>query len=295
MRCLAFRSGAHARLLSRNQKPLSSTFPELLEALEQQPCHDFIVDGEIVAFAPGRQVTSFSQIQQRLGIHDASRARSLQRRYPVHLFLFDILHLHGHDTTALPLVERKQLLKQAIRFAGPIHFSEHLEERGERFLAEACKQGWEGLVAKRAASRYTHARSRDWLKFKCVHEQEFVIGGYTDPQQSRIGFGSLLVGYHDETGRLLYAGRVGTGYTDQMLRDLHARLSKLKQKNSPFADDVPSRYARTAHWVKPRLVAQVGFTEWTKDGRLRHPRFHHLRTDKAARDVIRESPVRRKR
>lgn len=288
VRCLVFRKGDSVRLMSRNQKNLNRAFPELVEALQRQRSGDFILDGEIVAFAPGTTVTSFSQIQQRLGITEIARARTLQKKVPVYLFLFDILYFNGHDLTAMPLLHRKNVLAKAVEFGGLIHLNEHLETHGEKFLKRACKQGWEGLVAKRADSRYMHGRSTDWLKFKCVNEQEFVIGGYTDPKDSRIGFGSLLVGYYDERGGLRYAGGVGTGFTDQLLRDLHTRLVKIHRRTSPFAENVSPRHLKGAKWVDPKLVAQVGFTEWTRDGRLRHPRFLGLRFDKPARSVVRE-------
>ncbi|MGH3491218.1 MAG: non-homologous end-joining DNA ligase, partial [Actinopolymorphaceae bacterium] len=149
----------------------------------------------------------------------------------------------------------------------------------------ACHRGWEGLIAKRADASYqVGRRSRDWLKFKCVRDQEFVIGGFTDPEGSRQGFGALLVG-HYERRQLRYAGKVGTGYNALMLRDLRAKMDAIAQASSPFADPVRER---SAHWVRPELVAQIGFTEWTTDGKLRHPRFVGLRTDKDASEVVRE-------
>lgn len=299
VRCLVFRQGKSARLMSRNQKIMNNAFPELQEAIEQQPREDFIVDGEIVTFSPGAggsggPVTSFARLQNRIHISDPRRARALARQVPVYLYLFDILHVEGHDVTRLPLLARKKLLQQVIQFRGLIRYSEHIESRGEKFLAEACKQGWEGLIAKRADSPYVHSRSRDWLKFKCVNEQEFVIIGYTDPGAAgRVGFGALLLGYYDDHKRLHYAGKVGTGFTDQLLRDVSARLSKMVVARSPLSNGPLPKLpgVKGAHWVSPRLVAQIGFTEWTRDGRLRHPRFLGLRTDKSPKAVVREEPV----
>ena len=288
VRCLVFRKGQDVRLMSRNQKNLNRAFPELVEAMLKQKFNDVIIDGEIVAFAPGSTVSSFSQIQQRIGINETGRAQTTRKKVPAYLFLFDILHLDGFDLTHLPLLDRKAILAKAIQFGRLIHLSEHLKEHGEKFLKHACEQGWEGLIAKRMDSRYVHGRSSDWLKFKCVNEQEFVIGGFTDPQQSRLGFGSLLVGYYDERGDLRYAGGVGTGFTDQLLRDMHARLLKISRKTSPFSEKIAPRHMKAAHWVEPRLVAQVGFAEWTRDGRLRQPRFLGLRLDKPARSVVKE-------
>jgi len=178
------------------------------------------------------------------------------------------------------------VLLGAVDFGGPLRFCAHRNSDGEAYLQEACERGWEGLIAKRADARYRPGhRTPDWLKFKCVREQELVIGGYTDPAGSRLGFGALLVGYHDPDGRLRYAGKVGTGFDEQLLRSLRTRFDELDEAASPFADRVRER---GAHWLRPELVAQVGFTEWTRDGRLRHPRFMGLRDDKAAADVVRE-------
>ena len=229
------------------------------------------MDGEVVAFDGPR--TSFARLQQRG-----------EREVPVFLYLFDLLHLAGYDTTALPLRARKRLLRGALPFAGPLRLTPHRNREGETLFREACRRGWEGLIAKRADAPYVHGRSRDWLKFKCSAEQELVIGGYTAPRGARTELGALLLG-HYEDGRLRYAGKVGTGFTQATLRDLAERLAPLRRDDSPFADPVREREVT---WVEPRLVAQVGFTEWTRDGRLRHPRFLGLRDDKAAEEVVRE-------
>jgi DNA ligase D-like protein (predicted ligase) len=284
MRCLAFGDGDDLRLLSRTRHALNATFPEVAEALLAQEPKQFVVDGEIVAFE--RNQTSFARLQRRLGIQDPERAR--RTGVAVFYYLFDILHLEGHKVSVLPVRERKAILRNAFSFEDPLRFTAHRDTDGERFYAQACHDGWEGLIAKRAAAPYQHKRSRDWLKFKCVAGQEFVIGGYTDPGGKRIGFGALLVGYYDDGGRLRYAGKVGTGYNDLVLRDLGARLAKLEQPEPPFSDgdDLPAR----AHWVAPELVAQVGFTELTRDLRLRHPRYLGLREDKKPHDVVLERP-----
>jgi DNA ligase D-like protein (predicted ligase) len=272
IRCIAIKSDVDVRLLSRNDLSLNARFPEIVAALEADPATQLVLDGEIVAFAGGR--TSFERLQQRA-----------ERRVSVFLYVFDMLHLAGHDTTALPLDARRRLLRRAIAFRGPLRLTPSRKRDGERFYTEACNHGWEGLIAKRADAPYTHGRSRDWLKFKCVAEQELVIGGYTAPRGSRSDFGALLLGYFDD-GRLRYAGKVGTGFSLATLRDLAARLEPLRRETTPFADAI--REPRTT-WVEPRLVAQIGFTEWTRDGRLRHPRFLGLRDDKAAEEVVRES------
>jgi bifunctional non-homologous end joining protein LigD len=280
-RALIFRDGNRVRLLTRNQKALNDTYPELAEAMEQQAPTDFVADGEIVAFDGG--VTSFSRLQARMQIKDAEQAR--QSPVSVIYYLFDLMHFDGHDLSALPLRDRKALLKRVCSFSDPLRFTPHRDTNGEAYLKEACKKGWEGLIAKRADAPYRHARSRDWLKFKCVQGQELVIGGFTQPKGERVGFGALLVGYN-ENGALRYAGKVGTGFDDDFLRDFRQRLDGIAQKTSPFADEID---ATDATFVRPELVGEIGFTEWTNSGKLRHPRFLGLRDDKPAADVTRET------
>jgi ATP-dependent DNA ligase len=178
-------------------------------------------------------------------------------------------------------------LARAIRPHAALQLSEAWRGDSERRFAAACRSGWEGLIAKRADAPYVRGRSKDWLKLKCAWGQELVIGGYTDPAGSRTDFGALLVGYYED-GRLLYAGKVGTGYSAETLRDLGGRLRTLEVPTSPFVAVRPT--PRGTHWTRPELVAQVGFAEWTSDGRLRQPRFLGLRDDKAPADVARERP-----
>lgn len=284
VRCLAFRNDRRIRLLSRNRKTQNAYYPELVEAFGAQPARDFVVDGEVVAFREG--VTSFSRLQQRMKIVEPGEA--LRASVPVYFYAFDIVHLAGRDTMRLGVLERKALLRKALEYEDPLRFSTHRHTEGEKFLAEACRKGWEGLIAKRADSAYVERRSRDWLKLKCVARQEFVIGGWTDPQGARVGLGALLVGVYED-GELRYAGKVGTGYDEATLRDLSRRLEAIERKTCPFADQdgIPRK---GVHWARPTLVADVGFTEWTPDGRLRHPRFQGLRHDKEPRDVVRERP-----
>ena len=278
VRGLAFRRGTGVRLLSRNRLEMGR-YAEIVEALGDQPAQDFVVDGEVVAFH-GRR-TSFSRLQRRgLGV-----------RTPVYFYVFDLLHLDGRDLTRLPLRRRKALLRRALSFGGPIRFLPHRAEHGERYHREACEKGWEGIIAKRADAPYTSGRSGDWLKLKCVADQELVIGGFTDPRGSRAGFGALLVGHFDDGG-LAYAGKVGTGYNELLLRDLRAELDGLSRADAPFTRNLENLPTKDVHWVEPKLVAQVGFAEWTRDGRLRHPRFQGLRRDKDPREVVRERPSR---
>jgi len=201
--------------------------------------------------------------------------------------VFDVIYADGEDVGARPWRERKALLRGLLQFAAPIRLTQHRNRDGERLYRDACQKGWEGLIAKRADAPYVHGRSKDWLKFKCGFEQELVVGGYTAPRGSRTDLGALLVGHYDD-GKLRYAGKVGTGFTQATLRDLAGKLGKLEREDSPFADRIKER---DVTWVKPRLVAQIGFSEWTRDGRLRHPRFLGLRDDKPAKEVVREWPT----
>jgi bifunctional non-homologous end joining protein LigD len=180
-------------------------------------------------------------------------------------------------------------LRELLSFRDPLRFTGHRDTDGEAYWREACGKGWEGIIAKRADSPYRPGRTRDWLKFKCVNAQEFVIGGYTDPRRSRTGFGALLLGYCDSDGKLRYAGRVGTGFDRHTLTSLHAALATDERPEPPF-EPVRGLPRSGVHWVEPRLVAQVGFTEWTAGGRLRHPKFQGLRRDKDPADVTREMP-----
>jgi bifunctional non-homologous end joining protein LigD len=283
VRCLARRDrNGSVRLLSRNDQDMSRTYPEIAVAVSNQSEHDLIIDGEVVAFE-GRR-TSFARLQGRLGISDPDAA--LATGIPVFYYVFDVVYLAGHDVRRLPLLTRKKLLRKAVKFADPLRFTTHRVGAGEEAFRAACARGDEGVIAKRSASAYVGGRSRDWLKFKCVRDQEFVIGGWTEPKGSRIGFGALLIGYFDD-GVLVYAGKVGTGFDTAMLRTLSARLRELEVPTSPFGRNQVRE--RDVHWARPELVAQIGFTEWTRDGMLRHPRFLGLRADKNARDVVRET------
>jgi DNA ligase D-like protein (predicted ligase) len=275
IRCLAVRDGgSEVKLSSRNDLSLNARFGEVAQALAEQTATRFAIDGEVVAFSGN--VTSFEKLARR----------GHEKGVKVFLYAFDILWLDGDDLTSLPLLERKRILRRTFDWHGALRFTPHRRGDGAELLREACRKKWEGLIAKRVDSTYSASRSRDWLKLKCSAEQELVIGGYTAPKGSRTDFGALLVG-HFEGERLRYAGKVGTGFDRDTLRDVHERMAKLERKTTPFADEVKEK---DVTWVKPELVAQIGFTEWTRDGRLRHPRFLGLRDDKAAREVVRERP-----
>jgi bifunctional non-homologous end joining protein LigD len=285
VRCLAFRTPRGVRLLSRTDHSLNNSYPELVEALERELCPEFVVDGEIVAFKGG--IPSFSRLQGRLGVSDPQRAR--RTGIAVYYYLFDVVHLEGHDTTRLQVRPRKKLLRGALDFHGHVRFLPHRNRDGEVLFKDACRRGLEGLIAKRAESRYSSTRSTDWLKLKCSHEQELVIGGFTAPQGKRTDFGALLVGYYEE-GELRYAGKVGTGFDQRTLSDLGEQMRKLERPDPPFADVHP--IPKRTHWIEPQLVGQFAFSEWTRDGRLRHPRYLGLRNDKPPGEVVRERPRR---
>jgi bifunctional non-homologous end joining protein LigD len=281
-RCITYRGGASVRLMTRNRQDVSATYPEIAAALAGQAATDFVIDGEVVA--PQRGATSFARLQQRLGVRAPSA--ELIKAVPVVYFIFDVMRADGHDVRELPVPERKEVLKGLLTYGGPLRYTVHRTRTAAAYWAEAQRSGWEGLIAKRAASRYTAGRSRDWLKFKAENSQEFVIGGFTEPQGSREGFGALLIGYYDEDGTLAYAGKVGTGFDQAVLASLHGTLSRLEQPRPPFGRGALPRSG--VHWVRPELVGQVGFSEWTTAGQLRHPRFLGLRRDKDPAAVSRE-------
>ena len=267
IRAVAYRDGDRVRILSRTGQDLTAGFPGVVDALRGLPDRDSVLDGELVVF-DANGVSRF-QLLQRRGIDPRTRTVYV---------VFDCLRSEGRDLLRRPLEERRKRLLELIgRRAGPLMLSRRLPRNGEKALATARAKGWEGIIAKLASSPYEPGvRSRDWLKVKVRGESEFVIGGYTPPQGSRAEFGALLVGLYDHA-RLRYTGKVGTGYTHETLRDLGSKLKRLHTDESPF--DPPPRIAG-AIWVKPRLVAQLAYAEWTADGKLRQPAFLGLRTDK---------------
>lgn len=271
------------RLMSRNEKELNDSYPEIEEALTERAPAGCVLDGEIVAFNE-QDVSDFQKLQPRM--HVSSREEALESDVRVYYYLFDCLYVDGHDITGCTLRERKKLLRAALDWDDPLRFTQHRNEDGIEYYQEACEKGWEGLIAKDARSSYVHSRSTKWLKFKCVMQQEFVIGGFTEPQGERVGFGALLLGFYRE-GDFVYAGQVGTGFDDETLKDLRQRLESMERKTSPYDQGEPERDG--VHFVTPKLVCQVAFTEWTDDDRLRHPRYKGLRRDKDPEDVHKET------
>jgi bifunctional non-homologous end joining protein LigD len=259
IRMLAFKRGSNVRLLSRNKLELTSHYPTVAKALAEVPVANAIFDGE-ATWAWGKQ-------------GDAD------------YHVFDVLWLNGRNVTCKPLDERRALL-DAIPFTLPI--AKVKEIKGDAPWERACREGWEGVIAKRRDAPYEHRRSKAWLKMKCEATQELVVGGFTEPQRSRVGLGALLVGYFEDKD-FVFAGKVGTGFTDALLRDLRGRFDRLELSASPFTKGT-GLPKKGAHWVKPEVVVQVAFTEWTVHGKLRHPRLLGLRIDKKARDVTRERP-----
>jgi DNA ligase D-like protein (predicted ligase) len=268
IRCLAVKDGGCTRLYSRNELSLNDRYAPIAAALDADPADGFVIDGEAVSFVDGR---------------DRFGAEGGERFY----YVFDVLFAGGCDVRDLPLEERRAVLEGLLAWSDPLRTTEQVTGDGAALLAGACRDGWEGLIAKRAGTPYRSARSRDWLKLKCTRAQELVIGGFTAPRGSRTDLGALLVG-HFAGDRLRYAGKVGTGFTHATLRELAGRLAPLIRETSPF--DFEKGIPRAATWVEPELVAQIAFMEWTGDGRLRHPSFLGLREDKPAREVIREEP-----
>jgi bifunctional non-homologous end joining protein LigD len=271
--------GPDVRLTTRRGKDWTASFPTLCRAALRIPVREALLDGEVVVF-DDKGVSSFQALQNALG-----RGREKEIVYCI----FDLLYLDGRDLRALPLIERKEILADVLRKAPEvIRFTDHVEGKGRVFFERACELALEGVVSKRRDAPYRSGRSPDWLKTKCLDRQEFVVGGFTDPEGSRSGFGALVLGVHDPSGRLRYVGRVGTGFTDQTLGDLAARLKNLETDKTPFEKPPVGQAARGVHWVQPKLVAEVAFSGWTDERVLRHSRFEGLREDKPAAEVILE-------
>ena len=257
IRVLAYKNGKKVELWSRNRLPLTANYPAAVEAIAKLPAETVILDGE-AAWAWGR-----------LGKAD--------------YHVFDVLFLDGQDLRALPLSDRRAHLRR-LKLKHPLAMVPELD--GHAPWEHACHEGWEGVVAKRLDSPYESRRSPHWLKMKCEATQELVIGGFTDPQGARVGLGALLVGYYEKND-FVFAGKVGTGFDTKLLTSLRARLDTMAVEKPPFTKGAGLPKLRT-HWVKPQIVVQVAFIEWTPDNKLRHPRLLGLRPDKAAREVIRE-------
>lgn len=276
-RILAFKHGKQVRLMSRNDIDWTSKFQIIMKAVERIPVTKLILDGEIVLFDEQNR-SSFQLLQNALDSDDNP---------PFIYYVFDLLYYDKWDVRSLPLLERKTLLETVLTPQIPhLHFSDYILGHGEDIFAYSCDLGLEGIVSKLATSSYVTKRSKSWLKIKCLKRQEFVIGGFSPPKNSRSCFGSLFLGLYDKKGNFIYSGNVGTGFSEASLREIHEELKKRIITKNPFNSKPPG--ITTATWVKPELVSEVEFTAWTKEGRLRHPSFKGLRFDKKARDIIKE-------
>jgi bifunctional non-homologous end joining protein LigD len=282
-----YRIGARVRkgrvsLFTRNGNDWTAAFPEVADVVDKLSLDDGLIDGEVAVVLPDGR-TSFQALQN---------TGAAANRGTLVYFVFDLLRLNGQSLGSLPLEERKAMLKKLVggRSTGRIRFSEHIEGNGEAFFAEACRAGLEGIVSKRRDHPYRAGRHGGWVKTKCVQRQEFVIGGFTDPEGMRAGIGALLIGYY-EGDRLVFCGKVGTGFTHKLALELRARLERIEQKTCPFTPPPAGWLGRHAHWVKPELVCEVVFTEWTTDGKIRHPSFQGLRADKDPKQITREKPT----
>ncbi len=278
-RILAEMDGRKLRLLSRRFNDWTAQFPTVVDAVAALPVKSVLLDGEVCVVMPDGR-TNFQALQNAFGRRDAN----------IVYFVFDVLAIDGEDLTKLPLEARKQRLAKLVgKKQGVIRYSDHVVGNGAAFFELACKKGLEGIVSKKRDAPYAPGRGKSWLKTKCTLRQEFVIGGYTDPEGARTHIGALLVGYYED-GKLVYGGKVGTGFTMKDLVEIKRALSPLETAKSPFTPE-PSRAwtGPNRHWVSPMLVAEVVFSEWTNDGRLRHPSFQGLRADKPAAEIVREA------
>jgi bifunctional non-homologous end joining protein LigD len=276
--------GGKVRFISRNGRDWTAKFPSLAKAVAGLPLKTAIFDGEVVVMQPDG-TTSFQALQNSFQIPGSA---------PFQFYCFDLLYLNGFDLRENPIEDRKSLLAQIIPSGsdGLLHFSDHVVGNGPKCFAEASRLRLEGIVSKRLGRPYSPGRGLDWLKIKCSLREEFVIGGFTVPSGARSHFGALAIGYYDDEDELKYAGRVGTGFDERTLGTLHAKLVKLAQPKSPFSDlSGTTGQARGVTWVKPSLVAQIVFSNWTNERQLRHPSFQGLREDKAAKDVVRDDPI----
>jgi len=293
-RAVAFLDGKSVRLVSRNQNDLTAAYPELHLIAEHISARNAVLDGEIVALDEAGR-SSFSLMQQRTGVGEGGRRiRRTRDDIPVVYYVFDVLYADGHDVTQADLEKRKQLLASILKRNELVRYSEHYVGNGTALFDAAAQRGLEGIIAKRRRSCYVQKRSSDWLKIKIVKRQECVIGGYTDPRGARENFGSIVLGLYDERGRLIPVGQAGSGFTRETHASTWKRLHALETDRNPFFGKVESD--RRVHYVKPELVAEIKFSDWTHEGqsggiKMRAPVFQGLRLDKRAKECKIERPA----
>jgi bifunctional non-homologous end joining protein LigD len=287
VRVLAERNGETVELYGRNGTVITNRYPEITEVLKRLPIERFIIDGEIVVLDERGQ-PSFQKLQARMHLSNPRDIQQAISVVPVEGIFFDCLALEGQDLRSLPLLERKEFLRSFLPGLGRARYSDHIETAGKDFFDAASERGLEGIVAKKANSRYVGGRSRDWIKIKCQRRQEFVIGGYTVPQGGRSYFGALHLGlYRDQ--KLIYVSKVGTGFDTKTLKSIWEKMLPLARAKSPFEEKSPT--GRGNHWVEPKLVCEVRFSDWTDDGGIRHPTFLGLRPDKRPEECRKEEPA----
>jgi bifunctional non-homologous end joining protein LigD len=301
VRAVCFLKNGKARFISRNQLEMTGQYPELASIAASINATNAILDGEIVALDE-HGVSRFQLLQRRLGRKDAGEIGRLASTTRLAYYVFDVLHLDGIDLTTCSLLERKALLETILKPSKNVRYSDHIIGAGEKLFEVIAKVPLEGMIAKRIDSTYVQRRSADWLKIKTTLESEVVVGGYTQPRNSRSFFGALVVGLYQD-GELHYVAHTGGGFNQKTLEHVYKLMQPLKMSASPFVD--PPKTNEPVHWIKPKLVAQVKFSEWTADRRMRHPIFLGMRTDKkpnectfevkqATNKVVRRKPAKRK-
>ncbi|MBA2711469.1 MAG: DNA ligase D [Tatlockia sp.] len=277
-RILAFKKGKNIQLMSRNHKDWTSKFQSIADVLSTLPIKNAIFDGEIVLLNEDKR-SDFQLLQNSF---------KSGKDAPYYYYIFDLLYYENWDIRKIPLIERKELLQELLNGKSDILlFSDHIEGDAQAIFINSCELGLEGVISKRSEAFYQSGRTTSWLKIKCHKRQEMVIGGFTPPKHSRSHFGSLLLGYYDQNSKLIYSGKVGTGFNEESLTEIYKALEKKISAKTPFSTQIPGY--KTAIWVKPELVAEVEFSEWTEDGRLRHPSFKGLRFDKKAKSIVKET------
>jgi len=280
-RIIAYKKGNNIKLMSREKKILNDVYPTIVNSLKNQPINNFIIDGEVIAYKGDK--TNFSILQKMMHEIAEKQESDIKIRYQI----FDVIYIEEYDTRLVEQLDRKIIVENMLNYNDPLYYTKHILENGLKYYKKACQNNWEGVIAKYIFGVYEEKRSRNWLKFKCVNEQELIIIGYTKPHGLRKYFGALLLGYYKDK-KLIYAGKVGTGFSQYILKDLYNKFQRIKLKKAILNDISDVKKIDEITWIKPIIVAEIKFTEWTIHNKLRHPRFIGLRDDKKAEDVIKE-------